>query len=445
MATTATRQPARIIPTSGIKGERERESRATSALLSVLTAVDEFGRAILRERFGAPAGAARAYVEVTLKMPGGPDVRPDGLVEIKRGKKTWVALFEVKTRASVLRREQVESYVDAARHHGYDAVVTISNQIVPATGDHPSGVRLHKLSKVKLHHISWVALLTEAVMQKEHRGVADTDQDWILGELIAYLQHENAGTMRSEDIGPHWTRVLDDVKRRVLGRNDEGTRDVIGRWEEISRYLCLELGRELGRDVRQIIPRRDLKDPARRRARAARMLAEDGVLECVLRVPDTVSDITLRADLRSQRLSASLQVDAPGEGMPRTRVNWLVRQLRQNAPSDLHVHTAFESRRGAVPHPLAALIEQPAATLLADRSINPQYFRLVLTRDMGVSRGGGKRPFVRSVRALLDEFYRAVVHDLYAWKPRTPRPPERVEKAGTVAGEGQDAAPRASE
>lgn len=73
MATTATRQPARIIPTSGIKGESERETRATSALLSVLTAVDEFGRAILRRRFGAPAGAARAYIEVS---PAQPHARP---------------------------------------------------------------------------------------------------------------------------------------------------------------------------------------------------------------------------------------------------------------------------------------------------------------------------------------------------------------------------------
>lgn len=42
------------------------------------------------------------------------------------------------------------------------------------------------------------------------------------------------------------------------------------------------------------------------------MLSEDGVLECTPRVPDMVADITLRADLRSQKLSAALQIDAPG-------------------------------------------------------------------------------------------------------------------------------------
>lgn len=47
---------ARLIPTSGIDGVEEQERRATSALLAVMTAVKEFGRA-LTQTLGAPAGA----------------------------------------------------------------------------------------------------------------------------------------------------------------------------------------------------------------------------------------------------------------------------------------------------------------------------------------------------------------------------------------------------
>jgi hypothetical protein len=39
---------ARLIPTSGINGAEEQERRATSALLAVMTAVREFGRAVLQ-------------------------------------------------------------------------------------------------------------------------------------------------------------------------------------------------------------------------------------------------------------------------------------------------------------------------------------------------------------------------------------------------------------
>ena len=46
---------ARLIPTSGINGAEEQERRATSALLAVMTAVDEFGKALVKP-LGAPAG-----------------------------------------------------------------------------------------------------------------------------------------------------------------------------------------------------------------------------------------------------------------------------------------------------------------------------------------------------------------------------------------------------
>ncbi len=421
--------PARLIPTSGIRGERERETRATSALLSVLGAVDEFGKTILRGRFGAPAGTIEAYVEVPLEMADGTVVRPDGLVRVRRGTRTWVALFEVKTGKTELDPKQVESYVDAARKHDYDAVVTISNQIVPATGDHPVSINRRKLQKVALHHISWVALLTEAVMEHEHRGVADPDQAWILGELIAYLEHSGSGAMRFEDMGRHWTTVRDSAKAGTLDAHDEGVGDVVTRWDELSRYLCLELGRDLGADVRQIIPRRDRQDVARRRARAAKRVADDGALECVLRVPAAVADITLRAELKAQTISASLHVDAPSEGRPRTRVNWLGRQLREDGPGDLRVDVSFESRSVTTSALLRTLIDQPDEALLEDRRIAPRSFRVTLTRDMGMARGDGRRSFVGSMRALLDEFYRTVVQNLDTWKPRAPRLPEEVESS----------------
>ncbi len=163
--------PARLIPTSGIRGDREQETRATSALLSVLTAVQEFRTAILRKRFGAPAGPVKAFIEVPLELPGGGEVRPDGLVQVSRGHRTWTALFEVKTGRNELDRTQIEKYVDVARAKNFDAVVTISNQILPATDAHPVDVPRRKLQKVALHHISWVALLTEAVLVHDHRGV----------------------------------------------------------------------------------------------------------------------------------------------------------------------------------------------------------------------------------------------------------------------------------
>ena len=165
---------ARLIPTSGINGAEEQERRATSALLAVATAVREFGRS-LTTRFGAPAGAVEAFIEVPFDV-GDTTLYPDGLLRVKRGKKTWTALVEVKTGTNCLAVPQLEAYLDVAREKGFDAVITVSNEIPAIPGTHPTAVDKKKLKKVALHHIPWTEVLTEAVVHKVHRGIADPDQ-----------------------------------------------------------------------------------------------------------------------------------------------------------------------------------------------------------------------------------------------------------------------------
>lgn len=91
---------ARLIPTSGINGAEEQERRATSALLAVLAAVKEFGRAFAKP-FGAPAGAMEYYIEVPFTV-GERRLYPDGLIRVSRGSRSWTALVEVKTGPNVL-------------------------------------------------------------------------------------------------------------------------------------------------------------------------------------------------------------------------------------------------------------------------------------------------------------------------------------------------------
>jgi len=191
---------ASLIPTTGIGGAKEQEMRATSALLSVLSAVPEFSKSLLRQ-FGAPAGTVETFVEVPFKAPDGRMVRPDGLIRVSRGKRSWVCLVEVKTGRNMLDREQLETYLDAARTNGFDALVTISNQYSPSAGVHPVKVSGHKLRRVQMHHLSWIALITEATIQHEHRGISEPDQAWILEELIRYLEHPNSGALQFEDMG----------------------------------------------------------------------------------------------------------------------------------------------------------------------------------------------------------------------------------------------------
>src|SRR3954453_11988830 len=106
----------RLIPTSGINGADEQERRATSALLAVMSAVREFGRA-LTQQLGEARAAVRTFIEVPFVLDGR-KVIPDGLIRVVRGQRTWTALVEVKTGTSELRKEQLENYLDVAREFG---------------------------------------------------------------------------------------------------------------------------------------------------------------------------------------------------------------------------------------------------------------------------------------------------------------------------------------
>lgn len=246
---------ARLIPTSGINGAEEQERRATSALLAVLSSVREFGRS-LTQPLGAPAGVVETYIEVPFNLD---DRRlfPDGLIRVTRGSKQWTALVEVKTGKNSLETEQIENYLEIARDNAFDAVITISNEIPAIQGQHPVKLDRRKLRKVSVHHWSWSKVLAEAVLQKEHRGVADADQAWILGELIRYLEHPKSGALEFDDMGNDWVAVREAVASGTLRANDKAVPSVVLRYDALLRYASLQLGRRLGEEVTPALTRRE--------------------------------------------------------------------------------------------------------------------------------------------------------------------------------------------
>ena len=267
---------ARLIPTSGIGGAEEQERRATSAVLAVMTSVREFGRA-LTQPLGWPGGRLATYIEVPF-MLGEARCYPDGLIRLTHGKQSRTALVEVKTGTNALEVQQLENYLDIAREQGFSALITISNEIPALAGQHPTKVDKKKLKKVALHHYSWSQILSEAVMQKEHRGVADPAQAWILGELIRYLEHPRSGALEFDDMGPSWVPVRDGVGAGTIRATDKAAIEVAARFDALMRYVSLRLGRRLGTDVTPVLSRRETADPA---LRAQAVCCAPGLMEAL--------------------------------------------------------------------------------------------------------------------------------------------------------------------
>ncbi len=413
--------PARLIPTAGIRGQEEQETRATSALLAVLPAVPDFGHELLGH-LRAPKGRIATYTEVRLKDEEGTVHIPDGAIVVERGKRRWSCLVEVKTARSQLGAEQVLRYLEMARVHGFDGLLTISNQIRATSDSLPYEVDKRKVGKLTVRHLSWWGILTEAIMQHRFRGVEDPDQAFILNELIRYLDDERSGASGFEGMGEEWSGVRDSARDSTLQARDPQAALIAGRWEQLVEYLALQLSQELGVTVRQSRPRR--KSSGDRIADATRDLAESGVLVGSLEVPNAVGAVGIEADLRSSRVTTTVEIAAPADRRAKARVSWLLRQLR-DVPPTLRIETRFAKTGRTTTASLEDAREIPASLLLADDpKREPRSFCLAVSRPMGRKRGRTEGSFVTETRRQMVDFYRDLVQDLTPPPAKAPRLPE---------------------
>jgi hypothetical protein len=410
---------ARLLPTAGIRGQAEQENRATSALLAVIAAVPSFARALLKP-VGIPGGKVSTYTEVRLKDRAGKVHIPDGAIVVAKGSSRYCYLLEVKTSTAVLEAEQVTRYLEMARRNGFDGVLTISNQIVADSDARPFKLAGNKIGKLKVAHLSWWQILTEAVIQHRFRGVDDPDQAWILGELIRYLTDERSGASGFEGLGPNWVRVRDGARNGTLRASDPEAAEVSARWEQMIEYLCLSLSQELGVAVRR--QRSRGKSPSERLNEAVRLLAEEGLMRSALRVPEAVGPIEILADLGAGRLTTSVEVEAPRDlKRPTARINWLLRQLK-DAPDDLRLEVRFARRRESRSELLGDCRADSACLLLPDDPRrDPILFTIAKAQKMGRKGGRGEGTFVTETSKQAISFYRDLVQDLRAPQPKAPQ------------------------
>ena len=422
---------ARLIPITSATGVEARERNAASALLAVLSVVDEFGRALLKP-LGAPAGKIEAFVEVPFRMDGGHKVRPDGLIGVSRGGKTWWCLVECKVADQQLTSTQMEMYLDLARANSINAVLSISNDYATKSSEYPIELDRKKLKNMAIHHWSWVRVLTEAEVQKRHRGVKDPEQAYILGELIRYLSDSRSGVVQFNDMGSGWTTVRDGVRTRTLRKSEPAVAAVARRWDELVQYLVLHLTRDLGRDVRQVLARSE-SDAATRHHALVDAIVSQGQLHAQLQIPHTAGPLEILVDLNARQIRVATELDAPKDGKSRGRVGWLMRQMTK-APPDVSIEARVSHRTSTLAGVLGALRED-SGPLLPEASKEIRGFRVSLTRDLGMNRAAGRGAFIDGVIDVVTLYYRDVLQNLTAWRAS---PPKLKPSEGPIEAETAD-------
>lgn len=408
---------ARLFPVPSLKSDKEREVRATSVLLSVMAQVPELGRR-LTAAFGAPAGRMQTFTEVPLPHGDAPK-RPDGVIRVERAGKLWTALVETKTNGNPLKAEQVQQYMDIAARRGYEAVITLSNDVA-LEGSAMVDVKIdgRRKHKVSLWHLSWAEVAHQAQMLIRHEGVGNAAHAWLLQELLEYLQHENSGCHGFQNMGPAWVPVRNGIEDETIGLGDARAVDVVESWERLIRQVCLRLGGELGQKALPVQRARRGSDPQARRIEAAEKLCADGRLSAEMRIDGTSSVIAVVADLRTGKVRTSVDVPAPEGSYPLTTAKRLVRLLAE-APADLHVQSLVEGENG--PRGTLERLRPEPGDLLPRDGAPLTGFRLSLIKGMGNSRGNTESGFIRSVDDAVDRFYHGVVAHLGAVEARPVR------------------------
>ncbi|MGW6733065.1 TerD family protein [Streptomyces sp. NPDC055013] len=415
-------RPARLFPVSALKNDRERETRATSVLLSVMAQVPRFGRR-LTAAFGAPSGRMETFTEVSLPHGDTPR-RPDGVIRIERAGKLWTALVETKTNGNPLKADQVQAYMDIAARRGYEAVITVSNDVA-LEGSPLVDVKIdrRRKHKVALWHLSWAEVAYQAQLLIRHEGVGNAARTWLLEELLQYLQHENSGCHGFQNMGSAWVPVRNGINDETLCQGDPRSLEVIESWERLIRQVCLRLGGELGQKVLPVQRARRGTDHGTRRIQLADHLCLEGRLQAELRVEQAPGVLTIGADLRTGKLRTSVEIPAPEQGYPLTWAKRLIRRLAE-APADLHVETLLEGETGGPRGTLERLRPEPADLLPKNTATPISGFRLSLFKGMGSSRGNTESGFIRSVDEAVHRFYTTVVVHLDQPAPRRAAPKE---------------------
>lgn len=205
-------EEARLIP---VVADTSKENRAASILLATLVGVDEFAAQMLGG-LGVRVGArtsVRTYTEVTFSKSS-PEMkrRPDGLIVLTTGSRSWTAIIEAKIGKARVEEAQIRDYLQLAKLNGIDAVLTFSNEFVALPTHHPTGLPKSATRGIGLFHWSWMHILTQASLLLSEESISSIERRYILNEMVRFLMHKSAGVSSFDRMNPEWKDLVIKVQ-----------------------------------------------------------------------------------------------------------------------------------------------------------------------------------------------------------------------------------------
>lgn len=412
---------ARLIP---VIADSRREQRVASVFLATLSAVPGFAEPLL-SNVGVRLGKRSVidtYTEVVLKGQENTKHRPDGLIVVSSGNKSWKALVEAKIGSSSLEEEQVHRYLQLARNSDIDAVITLSNQFVARAVHSPIKAPKTLTKKVDLLHWSWKTVLTEAVLLQTRDAVRDPDQAFILREFVRFLSHDSVGITGFDRMPSQWRDTITLLKSGgVVGKTSFEAEALVSAWHQETRDLALRMSQHLATEVDVKLSRAHVADADQRLRDDCAKLAGSNKLEVEYEIPNAASPLTVTADLISQTIRVGMEVGAPQDkqrGL--SRVNWLLRQLKAANGDRQFVRISWPSRAQDTVCRLTELRDDPKA-VVGNAPLPPKSFEVFFLSD-DTRRFAGRKTFIEEIEKVVPHFYDSVGQNLERWVPKPPKP-----------------------
>ncbi|WP_223807939.1 hypothetical protein [Marinobacter sp. R17] len=424
----ASGEPARLIP---IVADSAREQKSASVLLAGMRAVYELRQALLKSigiRVGSRA-TLEAWTEVVFesadKKAPKPKDRPDGLLILRTGKKEWRALIEAKIGNESVTEEQISRYLQQAKAHKIDAVITITNQFSALPTHHPVSLPKNATKSVSLFHWSWAFVRTQCALLLKNDGVEDEDQIFILNEIQRYFESDRSGISHFDQMNAEWKDVVNKVKSNAsLAKTSDEVQNTIAAWHQEQRDLCLIMSRLTGSDVSLKLKNDHRLDPAKRVKDDAEAFSKAPSLQCALSIINTAADLEVTADLQRRMIYCSMRLAAPKDKQStKARANWLLRQLKKTNAAGFFIRATRPGKAEATYQPLKDLREAPELIESETSNTTATTFEVVYEVDLA-GKFSGRKVFVEELEKAVPHFYQEAGQWLKAWTP----PPPKIEK-----------------
>lgn len=413
---------ARLIPNVARSSQ---EMRLVSILLAVLGSVRPF-TAHLLESCGVRVGKTStvgSFTEVSLPNPDTKQYdRPDGLLILRsRSKVRWSALLEAKVGNSEIDNEQVLRYGKAAQTFGLDAVITLSNQLVPLPTHLPYSVPKALGRKVQFFHISWTSIRTQAMLTLKDSDDLNAEQRYILEEMVRYFEHKDSGVKRFDKMNREWQALVSGIKGGGhFSKSSSEIENTVGSWHQEERDVCLILTRQIGKPVDIRLPRKHRSDTALRFRESCDDLASSYELRSGFDIPNAAGDLEVAVNLQSRTISCSMRLKAPADRKrSKSRINWLLRQLPDTRTSDIFIRAFWSGRNPSTQAALSKVIADSTCLEIDRPNVSLTAFEVVVVTDPG-GRFSGRSTFIECLEKAIPGFYDRVGQNLRKWVPAPP-------------------------